>query len=153
MQKIYLQHLNNLIFKIAKRQNDVEYRTMMKYSKHINKLVREFNDDIEDLKLKFADKVIEGSDPRTGLKNEYNIVSASKEKEFFIALKNLNNEDQDISIDIPGYKLFLLEIGKLSKEEITKENKNEQGDIISVEYDYTTQLVIDELREISLEHE
>lgn len=152
MKKLYLRPLNDIIFKIAKKQGNVEYRTIMKYSKFINKLTEEITDDAENIRLKYADKVMEGTNPNNGTKYEYNIVPATKEKEANKAVKDFYNEEVDFSSELPGYSLFIQEIQKMSKDDILKMNTKEiNGKVVEYpEFDYTDQLIIDELMDIQL---
>jgi len=150
IKKNQLQKLNNLVFKIAKTQNDIEYRAIMKYSKFLSELDKEFNEDIENIRLKFADKIVEGVNPNTGAKYEYNIVSANNEKDYVKAIRELADEKISIDSTLPGYNLFLREISKLSKEEIIKNRTDANGNILGAEYDYETQLIIDELRDVEI---
>lgn len=146
MQKKKIVELMNLVFKIAKKQNSTEYGSIMRYSRHIKKMYEELKNEEEDIRLEFATKSVEYSHPQTGMKSEYNIVPSSNEKKYAEALRKFGDEEIDISVDLPGYNLFLLELSKLPYEEIIKETKNEEGKNIP-EFSYDSQLLIQELLE------
>lgn len=152
MKRLYLRKFNDIVFKIAKKQSSIEYRTIMKYSKYINKLTIETEEELDNIKLEYADKVMEGTNPNNGSKYEYNIVPATKEGKYNKAIRDFYDEEVDISSELPGYGLFIQEIQKLEKEEIIKMNTKEVGDKIVEypEFDYTDQLIIDELMDVKL---